>query len=228
MKENYFVASFSGGKDSSAMVLHMVELGMKIDEVICCDTFKEFPAMYRHIAKVRKVIEAAGIKFTDLKAKETFDYLMFEHIPNRKNKTLEGKVGYVKELSPLDYDLPIVNRALVEYMVHGVPVRRTVMECNELKEFQLVSKISGKYTHILHGNKIIKEKCIRIFASTKDSDAGVQKVHAVTKKPAKIPNSPEHSFIFNDEVNGVTVPETLNKQWYIDLANKRLADFGVI
>lgn len=94
MKEDYFVANLSGGKDSTAMVLHMIELGTQIDEVICCDTFKEFPAMYRHIEKVQRVIENAGIKFTALRANETFDYLMFEHIPNRKNESLSGKVGY--------------------------------------------------------------------------------------------------------------------------------------
>jgi DNA polymerase len=113
-------------------------------------------------------------------------------------------------------------------MVKGIPVDKTINECDDLKEFQLVSKISGKYTCILHGSKVIKEKCIRIFASKKDTDAGVQKIHATTNRPAKISNSPEHCFIFNDEVNGVKVPEYLDKQWYVNLAYKRLSDFGVV
>ena len=41
--------SYSGGKDSTAMLLHMIELQEQIDEVMFCDTFKEFPAMYKHI-----------------------------------------------------------------------------------------------------------------------------------------------------------------------------------
>lgn len=77
-KPKYIVVSFSGGKDSTAMLLRMLELGEHIDEVICCDTYKEFPAMYRHIEKVKKVIEAHGIKFTVLRAEKDFDYLMFE------------------------------------------------------------------------------------------------------------------------------------------------------
>ena len=97
-----------------------------------------------------------------------------------------------------------------------------------MKEFQLVTKISSKYTHIIHGNKQIKEKCIRIFASNDLNDEGVQKIHATTGRPAKISNSPEHCFIYNDEVNGVKVPKKLNKEWYIDLAKKRLKDFGVM
>ena len=140
----------------------------------------------------------------------------------------KSKGAYVKKLNNLDYDLPIINKALIEYMVHNVPVEKTINECDELKEFQLVTKISSKYTHIIHGNKQIKEKCIRIFASNDLNDEGVQKIHATTGRPAKISNSPEHCFIYNDEVNGVKVPKKLNKEWYIDLAKKRLKDFGVM
>lgn len=140
----------------------------------------------------------------------------------------KSKGGYVKQLSNLDYDLPIVNKALVEYMVNDVPVEKTIGDCDDLKEFQQVKKISGKYTHILHGEEIVKERCIRIFASKLESDAGVKKIHAETGRPAKIENSPESCFIFNDEVNGVKVLEKLDKEWYITLANKRLKDFGVM
>jgi 3'-phosphoadenosine 5'-phosphosulfate sulfotransferase (PAPS reductase)/FAD synthetase len=83
--KDYIVASFSGGKDSTAMVLRMIELGEHIDEVVCCDTYKEFPAMYRHIEKVRKVIEDAGIKFTMIKAEHDFDYYMFDLQVKRRN-----------------------------------------------------------------------------------------------------------------------------------------------
>ena len=44
----------------------------------------------------------------------------------------------------------------------------------------------------------------------------------------KFANTPEHCFIENGNVNGVKVPEKLNKRWYIALAEKRLRDkFGV-
>lgn len=82
---NYIVCNFSGGKDSTAMVLRMIELGEHIDEVVCCDTYKEFPAMYRHIDKVRSVVEKSGIKFTMLQNEESFDYLMFERPVKPKN-----------------------------------------------------------------------------------------------------------------------------------------------
>lgn len=93
-KKDWVVASFSGGKDSTAMVLRMIELGEHIDEVLFCDTYKEFPAMYRHVQKVKEIIEQAGIKFTEIKNPKTFDYLMFNHEVQRKNKKLEGLKGY--------------------------------------------------------------------------------------------------------------------------------------
>ena len=92
--KNYTIVSFSGGKDSTAMLLHMIELGEHIDEVVCCDTYMEFPAMYRHIAKVKKIVEDNGIKFTELRSEKSFEYYMFEHIPSRAKGDWKGKKGY--------------------------------------------------------------------------------------------------------------------------------------
>lgn len=156
--------------------------------------------------------------------KDVNNYLLID----RKTGAVKAKGGYVMKLNDLSYDLPITNKALVDYMIHGIPVRRTIMECQDLREFQLVSRISSKYTHILYGDKPIKEKCIRVFASNNPADPGVKKVHAVRKTTAKLTNSPEHCFIFNDDVKSVPVPDKLDRQWYIDFANKRLSDFGVV
>lgn len=84
-KQKYIVVSFSGGKDSTAMLLKMIELKEQIDEVIFCDTYKEFPAMYEHIEKVKKVVEDNNIKFTTIKNEKSFDYFMFEKPIKRKN-----------------------------------------------------------------------------------------------------------------------------------------------
>lgn len=70
------IVQFSGGKDSTAMLLMMIERNMPIDEIIFCDTGKEFPQMYEHIAKVEKYI---GRKVTKLKAEKSFDYYFSEH-----------------------------------------------------------------------------------------------------------------------------------------------------
>lgn len=183
--------------------------------------------------------------------KDVNNYIVVPHgdLYDEKGKPRwKSKGAYVKKLSPLDYDLPILNTALVNYMVKGIPVEQTITACDDLKEFQLVSKISNKYSTILYGaryhkepdgddgvkivfdkpGKPIKEKCIRIFASTNPKAEGVTKISVRTGRPEKISNSPERCFIWNDSVNGVPCPRYLDKQWYINIANKRLRDFGVI
>lgn len=81
------------GKDSTAMLLKMLEDNWPIDEIICCDTGKEFPQMYEHIEKVSQYIKAKYNKeITMLKAEKSFEYYMFDHEKMRgKNK---GKRGY--------------------------------------------------------------------------------------------------------------------------------------
>lgn len=128
----------------------------------------------------------------------------------------------------MDYDLPIVNKAVVDFMVKGVPIEKTISNCTELKEFQQVKKISNKYKYILHGDKVLKEKCVRCFASVRPSDGGLFKVHSGTGRTAKVEGTPPQAFLWNDSVEGVKCPAKLDKQWYIDMARKRLSDFGVI
>ena len=141
----------------------------------------------------------------------------------------KSKGAYVKKLSDLDYgDFPIVNKAVVDYMVKGIPVEQTINQCDQLKEFQMVTKIGGKYKHLIHGHNILNEKCVRVFASLRPADGGLTKVSIRTEKPEKVANSPEHCFMWNDAIDGVKCPDYLDKQWYVNLANKRLKDkFGL-
>ena len=87
------IVQFSGGKDSTCMLLMMLEKGMKVDEIIFCDTGKEFPQMYEHIKKVNDYISYLyGKTITVLKSENSFDYYMFDHVKTKgKNK---GKKGY--------------------------------------------------------------------------------------------------------------------------------------
>jgi len=142
----------------------------------------------------------------------------------------KSKGAYVKKLSVLDYDLPIVNKAVVEFMLNSIPVETTIIRCNDLKEFQQVKKISSKYKCILYGRAPLNEKCVRVFASKDPCDLGLTKVHAETGKRAKLEGTPEHCFIVNGDVNELKCSDykDLNKLWYIELARKRLYDFGMM
>ena len=89
--DRYHVASFSGGKDSTAMVLLLLEKKYPLDEVLFCDTTVEFPAMYRHIDRIRPIIEGHGVKFTTLRGKKSFEEYMLRHVyTSRKGVTKQG------------------------------------------------------------------------------------------------------------------------------------------
>jgi len=149
------------------------------------------------------------------------------YIVVKESEEYKSKGAYVKKLSDLDNDLPIVNKAVVNYLVWGIPVRESVTKCGALKEFQMICRITSKYDAILHGEKRLNERCVRAFASTCTDDQGLQKVHGETGRPAKIPNTPARCFIHNNDVNGLPVPQKLDKEFYINMAIERLKDFGV-
>jgi len=85
-KEN--VVLFSGGKDSTALLLMALEKGIKISRAVNVDTGKEFPQMYKHIEKVKRYI--APIKIMTLKM--DYDFWFGEHIMQRGDR--EGEKGY--------------------------------------------------------------------------------------------------------------------------------------
>ena len=85
------VVSLSGGKDSTALLLRMLEEGLPVDIILFCDTGMEFPGLYNHIDRLEKYI---GRPITRLKSEYSFDYLFFDHMPKRRNPELEGRKGF--------------------------------------------------------------------------------------------------------------------------------------
>lgn len=145
-----------------------------------------------------------------------------------ENGGYKSKGAYVKKLGNLDFDLPIVNKAMVDYMVYDKPIEQTINDCNDLKMFQKIVKVSGKYMFGMHGTKILNDKCFRVFASTDLYDGGIYKRKSLDKNPEKFANTPERCFIDNNDVNDKKVPDKLDKQWYIDMTMERLGQFGVM
>lgn len=141
---------------------------------------------------------------------------------------VKAKGAYVKELNSLDYDLPIVNKAIREYMVNKIPVEETILSSHNLYDFQMVTKLSSKYDYAVHGSKKIKERVIRSFASTRESDGALRKKHSTTGSYEKISLTSDHNFINNGDIRNVRTPNYLDKNYYTNLAKKRLEDFGVI
>lgn len=92
INNDYFhTVSFSGGKDSTAMLLLMIEKDMPIDMVLTADTGMEFPEMYDHLARVDEhLYRERGIHLTVLRHPKGFEWLMFDE-PKQKAASIERR-----------------------------------------------------------------------------------------------------------------------------------------
>ncbi|MCT3021240.1 hypothetical protein EFN43_09230 [Pediococcus pentosaceus] len=158
--------------------------------------------------------------FDEVFQKDVNNYIMID----RESGTVKTKGAYVKKLSDLDYDLPIVNKALVDYFVEGTPIEETINECNDLRQFQRVVKLSYKFDGASLGNQRIQGKVQRVFASKNQSAARLYKVKQGHLE--KISYTPEHVFIDNGNVSNKKIPTELDRGWYIRLAKTRAKNFG--
>ena len=168
---------------------------------------------------------------------------------------VERKGDYLKELSDIDYNLPILNTALVEYMVHKTPVEETINKCDQLREFQSIVKLSDAYDYVEHehgpshweqkftrdgkkaGKKLVYDgrqrsmnKAYRVFASKDPEDGRLLKCRTLNDgryEEAKFGKTPDKCFIVNDDVTEMKCPDHLDRQWYIDYAKRRLSGFGI-
>lgn len=88
------VVSFSGGKDSTAMLFEMLERGESIHSVVFFNTGWEFPQMLDHMAQVEKV---SGLSIVELHPPKSFQYWMLEHQQFVRKEPFKGqlrRIGY--------------------------------------------------------------------------------------------------------------------------------------
>ena len=144
---------------------------------------------------------------------------------------VERKGAYVKELSKIDNDLPILNKALLDYMLEGTLPEDTINNCDDLVMYQKVCKLTSKFDYVIHGNEKYYNKCYRIFADKRDTADSVQKVKLKGKNNQtqyfKFSNTSPHSFIENGDITGVKVPEYLDKEFYIKMVYERMKQYGI-
>lgn len=159
--------------------------------------------------------------FTEIWQKDVNNYVAID-----KNGNAKTKGAYVKELGRLDYNLPIVNKALVDYMVKKIPIEKTINECDELIMFQMIFKLSSVYWRTWHNGVFMAEKCHRVFASKNPDDTYIGKCKKEGATIERFANTPDHCFIHDECVKDLKVDDRVDKQWYIDLTYKRLEQFG--
>ena len=88
-----YVASVSFGKDSLAMLLRLIAEQKPLDEVVFYDTGMEFDCIYQiRDFVVANYLNPLGIKYTELKPKDPFEYMMFEKKVHHRDG--EVSLGY--------------------------------------------------------------------------------------------------------------------------------------
>lgn len=175
-------------------------------------------------------------EYTKLIQKDVNNYIAV-----KKNGELECKGAMVKFNKPIDNDLPILNDAVRNYLAYDIPVEQTINECNEYIKFQKVIKLSAKYKEIWYGNgvsgkdnkitsingELLKGKVHRVFASKRQSDGSIYKlkIEKGVKSYEQFANTPTHLFIDNEDIHDKSIPEYLDKEYYINEAKKRIDMF---
>ena len=213
---------------------------------------KDLPELYRRIEiwEERTQLKMEYAEYSKFTSKDVNNYVAV-----KTNGKIHAKGSYVKELHDLDYDLPIVNEAVKNYIVYGDSIEDTIYGCTEFRKFQKIVKLSKKYEWVEHeqGNSQLVDlydiygyktsyklleysdalkfdnKAYRTFASTDPKDGRLMACRDKDKglERKKFGGTADHCFIENGDIRNTPIPDKLDKKWYVDLAYKRLGDFGV-
>lgn len=119
----------------------------------------------------------------------------------------------------------IVAKAIKDYFVNGTTPEETINGSNRILDFQLISKVGGKYSacyQMVGEDKIPVQKVNRVYA-VRDTRCGtLYKTHAVTGADSKVPSLPTHCLVDNNNNLDISV---VDRNWYIKLAWKYIKDF---
>ena len=177
--------------------------------------------------------------YNEIYQKDVNNYIIISEDGHYKSKG-----AYLKKLSPIDNDLPIINTALIEYFVHQTPIEDTINQSNKLIDFQKVVKLTSLYKGVVYGEGVtetidgksrvtvkngehLREKVHRVFASNNPHAKALYKTKTEKGEQVyeKIAYTPDHCFINNDNILDALVPDELDRQYYIDMATDRLNQF---
>lgn len=156
LKPEYWVLSLSGGKDSTALGLEWLKRHQKdpvtypLHEVVYCDTGMEFPAMMEHINRIEQIFRDAGIKFTRLKSEKSFEYLMFEYQPKKRNPDLQHLKGQSWPTSRVRWCTGELKRTVISSYFKELRSQRTVIQLVGIaadEEYRLDRKNNQDHTH---------------------------------------------------------------------------------
>lgn len=126
----------------------------------------------------------------------------------------KGRMAYFEGGTWERNTLAIIDKALVDYYIHGIDVQKTVINAwknNQLDWFQIVAKAGSSFTGMVHevdGHMKPIQKVNRVFATFNKRYGSVYRVK--DDRYHKVPYAAENCLVWNEEVS------KLNKRW-VDL-----------
>jgi DNA polymerase len=122
----------------------------------------------------------------------------------------------------------ILDDAVVDYFIKGIKPEETINNCDDIFAFQLICKAGGSYSGTYWPTKngdIKVNKVNRVYASKDKSNGHLYKLKinadGTTRKDS-IANLPDHCLVDNGAKATIN---DIDKQWYIDIAYKRISDY---
>ena len=202
--------------------------------------------------KVCKLIAEEWVNRTKMELEyETFDKLIqkdvnnYIMIENKKSIDKHGKTivdpipikrkgGWVKEGSPLDYNLQVVKEGIVAYLVKGIEPEEFIKGYTQLIDYQIIGTKGSSYDYVEHNGIAYNHnfKTFRIFASKNPKDGSIYKVSKDGTKKDKMGNTPSNSIIYNQDIRGKSVKDLpdIDLNYYVKLirsrANRFVLDIG--
>ena len=119
--------------------------------------------------------------------------------------------------------MTIVSEAILKKLLFDIPTEETINKCDDIFRFQIISHLGSTYEKCVQespNGDIELQRNNRIYAGNISSGA-IIKVKPDGRRDS-LANQPPNPII--DNANQCTI-DNINKEWYIDLANKRVNDF---
>lgn len=111
----YYV-SFSGGLDSTTMLIKLLEDNYKVDEIVFADTLLEYPDMYEHIEKIEGYIDRDIVRLSPNKNKTWDDWFYGLSIRGKSKGEMRG---FPLLLFPCYWSREAKFKPLNKYMKNG-------------------------------------------------------------------------------------------------------------
>lgn len=119
--------------------------------------------------------------------------------------------------------MTIVSEAILKKLLFDIPTEETINKCDDIFRFQIISHLGSTYEKCVQeslNGDIELQRNNRIYAGKIPSGA-IIKVKPDGRRDS-LANQPPNPIV--DNANQCTIDD-INKEWYIDLANKRVNDF---